>query len=75
MASFSYRPLLRILFERKMSKTQFREALNISTRTLAKISKDENVSMELLARICDYFNCRIEDIIEFIPSEKEKEID
>lgn len=64
---FSYRPLEVLLAEHGMSKTEFRNAIHISTVALAKIAKNEAVSMDVLARACQYFQCRIEDIIEFVP--------
>ncbi len=68
---FSYKPLLILLAKHGLSKYDFKDELHMSSSTLAKISKNENVSMDVLARICSYFNCRIEDVIEFVPSEKE----
>ena len=63
---FSYTPLFQLLIARKMTKTQLREAIGISPNTLAKMSKDEYISMETLDRICEYLNCNIEDIIKHI---------
>ena len=63
---FSYKPLLRLLVEKDMNKTQLREATGMSMNTLAKISKNEYVSMSTLDSICKYFRCRIEDVIEFV---------
>lgn len=62
----SYKPLLRILLERDMTKTQLREAIGFSTATLAKISKNEYISMETLDNICKYLNCKVENVIEFL---------
>ena len=63
---FSYKPLLRLLVEKDMTKTQLREATGMSMNTLAKISKNEYVSMEILDKICTLLDCRIEDVIEHI---------
>ena len=49
-----------------MTKTQLREATGMSMNTLAKISKNEYVSMSTLDSICKYFHCKIEDVVEFI---------
>ena len=54
---FSYKPLLRLLVEKDMTKTQLREATGMSMNTLAKISKNEYVSMSTLDSICKYFHC------------------
>ncbi len=61
---FSYKPLLKLLIDKNMTKTQLREQLGISMATLAKISKDENISMQVLDDICNLLNCKIEDVIE-----------
>ena len=64
---FSYKPLLKLLVDKNMTKTQLREQLGISMATLAKISKDEYISMKVLDDICSLLNCKIEDIIEHQP--------
>ena len=61
---FSYKPLLKLLVDKNMTKTQLREQLGISMATLAKISKDEYISMKVLDDICNLLNCKIEDIVE-----------
>ncbi len=63
---FSYKPLLIQLVKKEMTKTQLREAVGMSMNTLAKISKNEYVSMEVLDKICKTLNCGIEDVIEHI---------
>ena len=50
-----------------MTKTQLREQLGISMATLAKISKDEYISMKVLDDICNLLDCKIEDVIEHQP--------
>ena len=62
---FSYKPLLKLLIDKNMTKTQLREQLGISMATLAKISKDEYISMKVLDDICNLLNCKIEDVIEY----------
>lgn len=63
----SFAPMLKMMIDRKVSKSQLKKDLNLSTTTLAKFSKDQAVSMEVLDRLCAYFNCRIEDIVEHRP--------
>ena len=62
----NYNKLWKILIDRKMKKTDLIELAGVSTTTLAKLSKDEYVSMEILYRICKSLNCNIGDITEFI---------
>ena len=63
----SYKPLFRLLLERDMTKTQLRKSVGFSSATLAKMSKNEYVSLETLDNICQFLNCKIEDIIEIQP--------
>ena len=63
---FSYKPLLKMLVEKEMTKTDLRKATGMSINTLAKISKTEYISMATLDSICSYLHCRVEDVIEFI---------
>lgn len=60
----SYKPLFKLLLERDLTKTQLRESVGFSTATLAKMSKNEYVSLETIENICKYLNCKIEDVIE-----------
>ena len=62
----NYNKLWKILIDRKMKKTDLIELAGVSTTTVAKLSKDEYVSMEILYRICKSLNCNIGDITEFI---------
>jgi DNA-binding Xre family transcriptional regulator len=52
-----------------MTKTQLREAAKISSSSLAKLGKDENVTTSVLAKICGVLNCDVSDIMEMIPDE------
>ncbi len=63
----SYKKLWKLLIDRDLKKTDLRIMTGISTTTLAKLGKDENVSTEILAKICSALNCDVGDIMEFIP--------
>lgn len=59
----SYSGLFQILNQRGISKTELRKNINISTATLAKLSKDEPVSMKVIEDICNFLNCQPGDIM------------
>ena len=63
---FSYAPLAAMLHRKHVTKSELREAIGASSTTLAKISKDEYVSMEILDKICTYLGCDIEDVIQHV---------
>ncbi|MED4354801.1 helix-turn-helix transcriptional regulator [Schinkia azotoformans] len=62
--SFTYAPLISTLHIKKVSKKELQEAIGTSSATIAKISKDQPVSMKILNDICHFLNCNIEDVIE-----------
>ena len=69
----SYIKLWKLLLDKRMKKTDLIKAADISTTTLAKLSKDQSVSMEVMGRICKALSCDIGDIMEMLPDEKEGE--
>ena len=48
-----------------MNKLDLQKAINTTPHTISKMRRDENVSMEILGRICRYFKCDISDILEY----------
>lgn len=67
---WSYRPLWHLLIDKGISKNQLRLAIGASTSTFAKMGKGDPVNMEVLERICAFLECSIDQVVEFIPSEK-----
>ena len=63
--------LWKLLIDKGMTKTEMRIKADISTTTLAKLGKNETVSMDVLLRICKVLKCDISDIIEIINEEDE----
>ena len=64
--AFSYKPLWHLLLDRGLTKTQLRILAGISTATLAKLSKDEEVSMAVIYKICSALDCKIQDVVEIV---------
>ena len=64
--SISYNPLWHLLVDKNMKKGDLRTLVGMSNSTLAKLGKNEPVSMDVLEKICAKLGCRIEDIVEFI---------
>ena len=67
----SYDKLWKMLIDRKITKTAMRKQAGITTNMLAKMGKDEPVSIKTLAKICVALDCRLDDIVE-IKSDVEK---
>lgn len=66
--SRSYNKLWHILIDRNMTKTQLREAANITTNAMANLGRNESVPVETLEKICGVLNCTLDDIMDFDPN-------
>ena len=65
----SYNKLWKLLIDKGMTKTQMRLQADISTTTLAKLGKNETVSMDVLLKICKLLDCNVGDIMDVINEE------
>ena len=63
-----YNKLFKMLIDKGMKKTEFRKEIGISEGTLAKLSHNENVSMDVIVKICRKMDCTVDDILDIIPS-------
>lgn len=66
----SYKKLWKLLIDKDMKKKDLRVAAGVSWASITKLSKGENVSMEVLGKICKVLECNIGDIMEFVEDEK-----
>ena len=64
--AFSYKPLWKLLIDKDMTKKQLMQVTGISKSTMDKMGRGELVSMDIIDRICNYFDCKVEDIISHI---------
>lgn len=66
MRLISYNRLFKLLIDKGIKKTELAKMADISQTTLAKLSKNQYVSMDVLVRICDSLDCTFDEIIELI---------
>lgn len=64
MYSISYKKLWKLLIDRDMKKVDLRKATGLSSATMAKIGKNESVTVKALAKICVALGCTLDDICE-----------
>lgn len=65
----SYKKLWKLLIDKDMNKTDLRKATGLSTFTVAKMTRGDDVNLSILKRICQALKCDIGDIVEFKPDE------
>ena len=66
----SYKTLWKLLIDKDMKKTDLRKAAGISSSSLAKLGKDENVTTDVLLRICKALDCELDDNAEMERTEE-----
>lgn len=69
----NYNKLWKMLIDKGMKRTELRDAVDMSTNTLAKLGKNDYISLEILDRICTYLECDIGDVMEFVPPKEQPE--
>ena len=66
----SYNKLWKKLIDLDMSRTQLRLKAGISTKTLAKLGKNENVNTDVLVKVCQALDCNVDEIMDIIDPEE-----
>lgn len=69
--SFSYKKLFKLLIDRNLKKKDLCELAGISTTSVSKLGKNQNVTTEILEKICDALVCDISDIVEVVHTQSE----
>lgn len=68
----SYKKLWHILIDRDMKKKDLERLAGINHYTMNKMSRDENVTIDILGKVCMALGCTVEDIIDFIPNDEKQ---
>ncbi|GHV57239.1 transcriptional regulator [Synergistales bacterium] len=69
MSTLCYKKLWKLLIDRDMKKGDLREMASISQTTMSKLSKNQNVTTDILTRICDALDCELNDIVDIVRQE------
>lgn len=64
--SVTYKKLWKLLIDKEMSKAELREATGIAASTFSRMNKNEDVSLEVLSKMCIALDCEIGDIVEVV---------
>lgn len=70
--AYSYNRLWKLMIDKKINKTTLRREAGITSNAMAKMGKDQPVSVEVLAKICRVLDCTVDDIIEILPDDMEE---
>ena len=69
MYGISYDRLWKLLIDKSMKKSDLRKVAGVSASSLAKLGKGENVTTDVILKICVALDCRVEDIMEIVKDE------
>ena len=73
--TISYDKLWKLLIDKKMNRTDLKEKSGISTASLAKLGKGENLTTGVLLQICDALDCDVSDIMEVVQEDASESVD
>lgn len=62
----SYNRLWKLLIDKNMTRKDLREASGVSTASIAKLGRGDNITTSVLIKICDALDCELEDIMELV---------
>ena len=64
MLRISYNKLWKMLIDKNMNKQDLKNATGISSASIAKLGKGDNITTDVLLKICETLDCKLEDIME-----------
>ena len=73
MLRISYNKLWKMLIDKNMNKHDLKNATGISSASIAKLGKGENITTDILLKICEALDCKLEDIMETILDKETKQ--
>ena len=68
----SYNKLWKMMIDKHISKTELTHLAGISTNAMAKLGRDEDVRVRVLEKLCTSLDCKLDDIVEFVPDSEPK---
>ena len=71
----TYKKLFKLLIDRDMNRQDLKKLCGLSSASVAKLGKGENITTDMLVRICEGMNCKLEDIMELAFDDEETEDD
>lgn len=67
----SYKKLFKLMIDREIKKGKLAKMASLSSNSISKLAKDENVSLDVLIRVCTALNVDFGDIMELVPDDKD----
>jgi len=71
--AISYNKLWKLLIDKNMKKKDLQRLSGVSSATISKLGRNENVNTEILQKICAALDCDICAVVEFVPSTSKEE--
>ena len=70
--SVQYNKLFKLMIDRKISNAELRQKAGFSANIITKLKKDEYIALDSVEKICKALQCRVDDILEFVPDHSYK---
>ena len=72
LVGVSYNKLWKMLIDKNISKTELTHLAGITTNAMAKLGRNEDVRVKTLEKLCTSLDCKLDDIVEFVPDTDKK---
>lgn len=69
----SYKKLFHMLIDRNMTAAQLQKEAGYSANISTRMRRDEYVSLESMEKICQVLDCKVDDVVEFVPDKENEE--
>lgn len=66
----NYNKLWKMMIDKELSKTELTRLAGITTNAMAKLGRNEDVRVNVLEKLCTSLDCKLDDIVEFVPDSK-----
>ena len=68
----SYKKLWKMMIDKELNKTELTKLAGITTNAMAKLGKNEDVKVTVLEKLCTSLDCKLDDIMEFVPETEKR---
>ena len=68
----SYKKLFHVMIEKSITNTQLQKQAGFSANIITRLKRNDYISLETIESICKVINCKVDDILEFVPDQNSK---
>ncbi len=71
----TYKKLFHLMIDREMTNADLMEKAGFSANIIMRLKRDQSISLDSIEKICQALHCKVDDILEFVPSTNQADKD